>query len=143
MNRCEIGDLTWAGRSSSRIVTPPQLFLVMRSTTRRNASPCLAEDAMNRTDSGISQANNGSTASGMTPPSTSTERQPNAGIICAASMPPKARPAVKPLQLKVTMIMRRRAGEYSALNAMHAGIAPPRPMPVMKRRIVNDSIEWV
>ncbi|MOA14895.1 hypothetical protein D3C78_1350240 [compost metagenome] len=58
-------------------------------------------------------------------------------------MPPSARPAVKPLQLRVTMIIRRRAGEYSELRVMQVGIAPPKPIPVIKRSRVNDSIELV
>ncbi|MCY1365611.1 hypothetical protein D9M69_524650 [compost metagenome] len=113
----------------------------MRSTTLRNASACFGLEAMKRTDSGISQTSNGSIRSGMIPPSISTPRQPKVGMICPASMPPKARPAVKPLQLNVTMIIRRRAGEYSELKVMQVGIAPPRPMPVMKRRTVSDSID--
>ena len=56
--------------------------------------------------------------------------------------PAGANPAVKPLQLRVTISMRRRAGEYSELRVMQVGIAP-RPMPVMKRSRVRDSIDCV
>lgn len=101
----------------------------------------MALAAIKRTDSGICQANSGSSANGAMPPTSSRPRQPNAGMICPASRPPRASPAVKPLQLRVTSSMRRRAGEYSELRVMQVGIAPPRPMPVIKRNQVRDSIE--
>src|SRR5476651_1693465 len=40
------------------------------------------------------------------------------------------------------MIIRRRNGEYSALKVMQVGIAPPRPIPVRKRKAVRLSMEW-
>ncbi len=39
------------------------------------------------------------------------------------------------------MIIRRRSGEYSELRVIQVGIAPPRPIPVRKRKAVRLSME--
>jgi hypothetical protein len=58
----------------------------MRSTLR----PCAT---MKRTDSGIFSSNSTPSSNGVTPPSSSTLRQPKCGIIHAARKPPNAAPS--------------------------------------------------
>ncbi len=56
----------------------------------------------------------------------------------AATKPPAAPPNEKPQSASVTIKgARKRGGEYSDINAMALGIAPPMPMPQMKRAIIS------
>ena len=87
----------------------------------------------NDSDSGIFQIMNGNNTKGNTPPSKMTLRQPNAGIIHAATKPPAAAPKEKPQYAKVTKKARRRSGAYSADNVAALGAAAPKPKPVKKR----------
>lgn len=76
-------------------------------------------------------------ASGATPPSTSTLRQPKCGIIHAARKPPKAAPSGKPQNIRLMSVARRLSGQNSLISVTAFGIAAPRPMPVMKRSAVS------
>ncbi|MNN64782.1 hypothetical protein D3C81_1802410 [compost metagenome] len=55
----------------------------------------------------------------------------------AATKPPAAPPNEKPQAASVTIKVRKRGGEYSDINAIALGIAPPMPMPQIKRAIIS------
>src|SRR5687767_1289065 len=78
---------------------------------------------------------------GSMPPSSRTEVQPYPATRCAAARPPKADPSVKPQNIKVVRNDRRFSGQNSEVSVIAFGIAPPRPMPVRKRRMVNSVID--
>jgi hypothetical protein len=71
------------------------------------------------------------------PPSTSTLRQPNCGIIHAARKPPNAAPSGKPQNIALVRVARRRSGQYSLISVTAFGIAAPRPTPVTKRSALS------
>ena len=54
-----------------------------------------------------------------------------------AAKPPTAGPMAKPHTVIVTIVPLARTGEYSATNAIDAGIAPPKPIPVRKRNATS------
>lgn len=76
--------------------------------------------------------------SGVTPPSTSTLRQPKCGIIHAARKPPQAAPSGKPQNIRLMMVARRWSGQYSPIIVTALGMAAPRPTPVTKRSHVSS-----
>ena len=75
----------------------------------------------------------------MTPPSTSTLRQPQCGIIHDARKPPNAAPRGKPQNMALVSMARWRSGQYSLVSVTALGMAAPRPRPVMKRSTVRWS----
>ena len=77
---------------------------------------------------------------GSTPPRISTPCQPKSWSSAAADSPPSAPPIVKPQNMTMTNRERLRSGQYSEVIVIAAGIAPPRPIPVMKRQIVSPSM---
>ncbi len=77
----------------------------------------------------------------MTPPARNTACQPKPSMKAAATKPPAAPPKEKPQAARVTIRVRRRGGEYSAISAMALGIAPPIPMPQTKRASIRLSRE--
>ena len=94
-------------------------------------------EARKRGDSGSITNKNGLSAKGRTPPSTKSPRQPKLDTIDEAASPAEADPMVKPQNISVTSEARRYSGQTSAVSVMDAGIAPPRPSPVMKRSAVS------
>ena len=88
-------------------------------------------------DSGNSHTRNGNSSSGVTPPARNTACQPKPSINPAATKPPAAPPNEKPQAARVTIKVRIRGGEYSDINAMALGIAPPMPMPQINRAAIN------
>ena len=75
------------------------------------------------------------------PPSTNTDFQPKWLIRLAAATPPSAAPSEKPQNMIMIVVARIRFGAYSVVSAIALGIAPPRPRPVMKRRMISDCTE--
>ena len=73
----------------------------------------------------------------MIPPSTSTLRHPQCGIIQAARKPLNAAPSGKPQNIVLVSVARRLSGQYSLINVTALGMAAPSPRPVMKRQTTN------
>src|SRR5215213_1318181 len=68
------------------------------------------------------------------PPSTSTLRQPQSGIIQAARKPPKAALSGKPQNMVLVSVARRPSGQYSLISVTELGMAAPSPSPVINRQ---------
>ncbi len=109
----------------------------MRDSTARTFSTGCARATMKRTDSGNSSSIAAASNRGAMPPSISTLRQPNCGIIHAARKPPNAAPSGKPQNIALVRVARRRSGQYSLISVTALGIAAPRPRPVRKRSVVS------
>jgi hypothetical protein len=90
-----------------------------------------------RTDSGRLGSITSNSSSGAAPPSMSTLRQPQSGIIHAARKPPSAAPSGKPQNMALVST-RRAAGLYSLVSVTALGMAAPSPRPVRKRRMVSS-----
>ncbi len=95
--------------------------------------------ARNCGDSGSPQTIAIAIASGITPPKMNTDRQPKAGIIHAATKPPRAAPTVKPTVMHIMNVTRLRLGLNSPMSAVAFGMMQPMPMPAMNRNQSN----WV
>ena len=92
----------------------------------------------NLSDSGRNRSKKGMVASGAIPPIIRIPCQPILGSSCADRMPPNAEPMVKPQNIKVTRLERRRVGLYSEVKVIAFGIAPPKPRPVTKRQKISE-----
>ena len=66
-----------------------------------------------------------------------TVRQPPGPIKAAVSSPAELLPTAKPMKTDITATPRRCAGMTSLARAMQLGSAPPKPMPVRRRKATN------
>ena len=71
-----------------------------------------------------------------------TDRQPNAGIIQAATNPPSAAPTVKPTVMHIMNVTRLRFGLNSPMSAVAFGMMQPMPIPAMNRSQSNCGTSW-
>lgn len=75
---------------------------------------------------------------GSAPPTTKTDCQPKRVISPAATKPPIAAPSENPQNITVTAVALYAFGADSEVSAIAFGIAPPRPNPVMSRKMKID-----
>src|SRR5262245_40389683 len=95
----------------------------------------------NRMDSGSKAIVTTAISNGIEPLTTNTACHPKREISAAAMKPPTAAPIEKPQNMVMTAVALNFLGTYSEVNAMVFGMAPPRPKPVINRKIRRDSKE--
>ncbi len=122
-----------------KIATQRQTVPSVRPSAKMAVTGALRRTAV---DPGRAIASPGARISGITPPARNSAGQPPAASREGATKPPMAGPMAKPQTVTVTKAPRCFAGAYSATRAIAAGMAPPRPMPVRKRRATKRPTLW-
>ena len=99
---------------------------------------CRSESTRNLTDSGSMAMRKTATTIGRTPPTQNKACHPKRGTSKMDTRPGSEAPNVLPPNIRITMVARKRFGEYSLLSATAFGMTPPMPMPARKR-MTNSS----